>query len=70
MKPATTQRFCVQGEEAGLTVWYVVEVEKMKLPLFEHMMRQKNYDLKTVATILAGGWGAPDEAIVAKLMAE
>lgn len=37
--------------------WYYIEVDKLKLPLFETAVKQPFIDLNLYGTILERGWG-------------
>jgi uncharacterized protein YpmB len=47
----------VLGKEQGKPAWYVLCVERIKLPIYQHMMRTGKYDLQAVGQVLYSGWG-------------
>jgi hypothetical protein len=55
----------VYGEEKGKKAWYIVSIEKIKLPLFRKMMKSGGYNLPSVGKIIISGWGekAPEEIL-------
>ena len=64
--------YVVTGEESQRKTWYIVDVEKLKLPLFKKMMQQPTYDLMQVTIIVDSGWGEiskeMSERIIARYM--
>lgn len=63
MKSSNEEILLVFGKENGKDAWYFVSVTKLKKPIFDRMMKTKNYDLNSVGRILEKGWGKePPEA--------
>lgn len=60
--------FLVHGEEDGRAAWYFVHVDKVKVAIFEAMMKDGDYSLGKVGKILHSGWGdSPPDDIRVKI---
>ena len=47
----------VHGQEGGQAAWYIVAVDPLKAPIYQHMLNSGNYDLTKAGSIIHTGWG-------------